>query len=70
MTFSKSLEKAGRIDIGLYLPSVGSSVLNARITLAILSDPGNIPVDNEMLNTYTRGWTLFWGDWWIISMDI
>ena len=55
MTFSKSLEKAGRIDIGLYSPSVGSSVLNPRITLAILSDPGNIPVDNEMFNTYTRG---------------
>ena len=49
MTFSKSLEKAGRIDIGLWLlKSIGSSALTTGITLAILRDSGNTPVGNEV----------------------
>ena len=50
MNFSKSLEKAGKIDIGLLLlKSVGTSASKTEITLAILRDSGNTPVDNEML---------------------
>ena len=50
MTFSNCLEKAGRIDIGLYLlKSVGLSALKTGITLATLRDSGNTPVDNERL---------------------
>ena len=71
MTFSKSLEKAGRIDIGLWLlKSVGSSALKTGITLAILRDSGNTPVDNEVFIMVTRGCAIFWKDWWIIFMDI
>ena len=63
ITFSKSLEKAGRIDIGLYLlKSVGSSALKTGITLAILRDSGNTPVDNEVFIMDTRGCTIFWKD--------
>ena len=50
MNFSKSLEKAGRIDIGLLLlKSVGTSASKTGITLAILRDSGNTPVNNDML---------------------
>ena len=71
MTFSKSLEKAGRIDIGLWLlKSIGSSALKTGITLAILRDSGNTPVDNKVFIMVTRGCAIFWKDWWIIFMDI
>ena len=62
MTFSKSLEKAGRIDIVVTKKSVGPSALKTGITLAILRDSGNTPADNEVFIMVTRGCAIFWKD--------
>jgi len=60
ITLSKSVEKAWRIEIGLYLVrSVRSAALKTKITLAILRNSRKTPEDKQRLIMVTRGWKCF-----------